>query len=284
MTPTATQSRQMVADLVRDRAAASRGRRLLRWILWLGAVAALGFLLFGWFQGWFTTHPKVAAGRQAIGQQIAALEKAGAGQASLALFDKKYDALQKKVRSLPKDLRQQLEGDLHRLSEARDRAEVNSYFSLPPAQRQAEIDRRIQADIQAKQAKAATRAAKEKRSSPAAAKNAGKQKNAGNQEAQSRTPSAGGSGAAAAQGQVGGANGSSRQAQAGNAAKTAGGQKNGAHSDRPGTQGPKTEETAALRRKQRLDNTDPQQRALRTEYRRLMDERRTQLGLATGKR
>ena len=44
------------------------------------------------------------------------------------------------------------------------------------------------------------------------------------------------------------------------------------------------EETATLRRKQRLDNTDPQQRALRTEYKRLMDERRTQLGSATGKR
>ena len=274
----------MVADLVRDRAAATRGRRLLRWIIWLGAVAALGFLLFGWFQGWFTTHPKVAAGRQAIGQQIAALEKAGAGQASLALFDKKYDALQKKVRALPKDLRQQLDGDLHRLSEARDRAEVNSYFSLPPTQRQAEIDRRIQAEVKATQAKTAARAAKEKRTSQAAAKNAAKQKNAGNQEAQARTPRPGSSGTAATQGQGGAANGSPRQAQAGNAAKNGGGQKNDARSDRPGTQGPKTEETATLRRKQRLDNTDPQQRALRTEYKRLMDERRTQLGLATGKR
>jgi len=273
----------MVADLVRDRAAATRGRRLLRWILWLGAVAALGFLLFVWFQGWFTTHPKVAAGRQAIGQQIAALEKAGAGQASLALDDRKYDALQRKVRSLPRDLRQQLEGDLNRLSEARDRAEVNSYFSLPPMQRQAEIDRRIQADIQAKQAKAATRAAKEKRSSPAAAKNAGNQNVAGNQETQPR-PARAGSSAATTQGQGIAAPGSSRQAQAGNAAKTHGGEKTGARSDRPGTPGPKTEETAALRRKQRLDNTDPQQRALRTEYKRLMDERRAQLGVATGKR
>jgi hypothetical protein len=267
----------MVADLVRDRADASRGRRLLRWILWLGTVAALGFLLFGWFQGWFTTHPKVAAGRQAIGQQIAALEKAGAGQASLAVFDKKHDALQKQVRALPRDLRRQLAGDLNRLSEARDRAEVNSYFSLPPTQRQTEIDRRIQAEVRANQAKTAARAAKEKRSSPAAAKNAG------NQEAQARTPRAGAN-SAAAQGQGGAATNSSRQSQAGNAAKTGGGQKTGDRSDRPGTQGPKTEETATLRRKQRLDNTDPQQRALRTEYKRLMDERRAQLGLATGKR
>jgi len=274
----------MVADLVRDRADATRSRRMLRWILWLGAVAALGFLLFGWFQGWFTTHPKVAAGRQAIGQQIAALEKAGAEQASLALDDRKYDALQRKVRSLPRDLRQQLAGDLHRLSEARDRAEVNSYFSLPPMQRQAEIDRRIQADVKAAQAKTAARAAKEKRTSQAAAKNAAKQKNAGSQESQGRTPRAGGGSAVATQGQGAAATGSPRQAQAGNAAQTGGGQKNGVRSDRPGTQGPKTEETAALRRKQRLDNTDPQQRALRTEYKRLMDERRAQLGVATGKR
>lgn len=274
----------MVADLVRDRADASRGKRLLRWTLWLGGVAALGFLLFGWFQGWFTTHPKVAAGRQAIGQQIATLEKAGAGQATLALFDRKYDAVQKKIRSLPKDLRRQLEGDLHRLSEARERAEVNSYFSLPPTQRQAEIDRRIQADEKAQQAKAAARAAKEKRSSPAAAKNAGNQQNTGSQEAQARTARAGASAAAAAQGQGGATTGSPRQAQAGTAAKTGGGQKNDARSDRPATQGPKTEETAALRRKQRLDNTDPQQRALRAEYKRLMDQRRAQLGLATGKR
>jgi len=283
MTSTAAQSRRMVADLVRDRADASRGKRLLRWTLWLGGVAVLAVLLFGWFQGWFTTHPKVAAGRQAIGQQIATLEKAGAGQATLALFDRRYDALQKKIRSLPKDLRQQLEGDLHRLSEARERAEVNSYFSLPPTQRQAEIDRRIQADVKATQAKTAARAAKEKRSSPAAAKNAGNQQNTGSQEAQARTARAGASAAAAAQGQ-GAATGSPRQAQAGTAAKTAGGQKNDARSDRPATQGPKTEETAALRRKQRLDNTDPQQRALRTEYKRLMDERRAQLGVATGKR
>ena len=269
---------------MRDRADATRSRRLVRWTLWLGAVAALGFLLFGWLQGWFTTHPKVAAGRRAIGQQIATLEKAGAGQASLALDDRKYDALQKQVRALPKDLRQQLQGDLHRLSEARERAAVNSYFSLPPTQRQAEIDRRIQADVKAQQAKAAARAAKEKRSSPAAAKNAANQKNAGSQEAQARTPRPGSSSAVATQGQGGAANGSQRQAQAGNAAKTGGGQKTGARSDRPATQSPKTEETAALRRKQRLDNTDPQQRALRTEYKRLMDERRTQLGLAIGKR
>jgi hypothetical protein len=273
----------MVADLMRDRADATRGRRLLRWTLWLGAVAALGFLLFGWFQGWFTTHPKVTAGRQAIGQQIAALEKAGAGQASLALDDRKYDALQKQVRALPKDLRQQLQGDLHRLSEARERAAVNSYFSLPPTQRQAEIDRRIQADVKAQQAKAAARAAKEKRTSQAAAKNAANQKNAGSQEAQARAARPGSSSATAAQGQ-GAATGSQRQAQAGNAAKSGGGQQNGARSDRPATQSPKTEETAALRRKQRLDNTDPQQRALRAEYKRLMDERRAQLGLATGKR
>jgi len=63
MTSTAAQSRQMVAALVRDRADSSRGRRLLRWILWMGAVAALAVVLFGWLQGWFTTHPKVAAGR-----------------------------------------------------------------------------------------------------------------------------------------------------------------------------------------------------------------------------
>jgi len=153
-----------------------------------------------------------------------------------------------------------LEGDLHRLSEARERAAVNSYFSLPPTQRQAEIDRRIQVDEKAQQAKAAARAAKEK-----------------------RTSRAGASAAAATQGQ-GAAAGSPRQAQAGNAAKSGGGQKNDARSNRPATQSPKTEETATLRRKQRLDNTDPQQRALRIEYKRLMDERRAQLGLATGKR
>jgi hypothetical protein len=45
-----------------------------------------------------------------------------------------------------------------------------------------------------------------------------------------------------------------------------------------------TEEARNARRKSRIDNSSPQERARRTEYRRAMDDRRRQLGLPTGGR
>ena len=51
-----------------------------------------------------------------------------------------------KFRDVPEKYRGQIRQDMGRLFTARERAATQSYFALPPAQRQAEMDRRIKAE------------------------------------------------------------------------------------------------------------------------------------------
>ena len=109
------------------------------------AVLALLALAWGWAAGWFSTPPQVAEVRAVIDQQIADLDKVSKGQVPYGGgpdMRKVFGSM----RDLPEDMRDRVRGDIGRLMEASERAQVNSYFLLPPAQRQAELDRRIKSE------------------------------------------------------------------------------------------------------------------------------------------
>lgn len=214
------------------------------------AVVVLLLLVWGWTAGWFSTPRQVAEVRGVINQQIADLDKVARGEVP---YDGGPDMRKVfgSMRDLPEGMRDRVRGDIGRLMEASERAQVNSYFLLPPAQRQAELDRRLKAEQDRRKQFAAGRGGRGQGGPPGAAnaqKGAG-QKNGGG-------PGGGGSGG------PGGGGG-----------RPGGGGGGGGGGPRGGS-----EEDRNNRRKTALDNTDPEQRSRRAEYRRQMEERRQQNG------
>jgi hypothetical protein len=141
---------------------------------------------------------------------------------------------------VPQEHRAQVGEQMGRLWEARERAEMASYFHLPPTQRQAELDRRIKAEEARRQAREAERAARD-RARPSNGQQAGNGGQGGQQG-----PGGGGPGNAGQGGPVSIS---------------------------------RTEEGRNQRSKQRIDRSTPEERTMRAEYRRAMDARRRQLGL-----
>jgi len=252
-TMSAGDARRALASMERERRApAGPGIWLQR-----AAVAAIVLfllsLLWGWAFGWFSTPAEVLEVRATINQQIADLDKAGKGQVP---YDGGPDMgkVFRSMRDLPEGMRDQVRRDIGRLMEANERAQVNSFFNMPPAQRQAELDRRIKVEAERRKQFSANRGAR--------GGNRG-----GSPPGQETSNGALGGGRAGGGGGPGG-----------------GGRPGGGGGGPPGGGGPRggSEEDRNNRRKSALDNTDPEQRARRTEYRRQMDERRQQMGMGGG--
>jgi hypothetical protein len=242
--------RRQAAALAADRDRQGAGGRNLK----RGLAALLLLLLIGvptlWAFGFFSSPQAVAEVKQLVDQQVAEYERVARGEVPFASAPS-FTPVVEKMRDVPRDYRDQVGQQMGRLSEARERAELASYFQLPPAQRQAELDRRIKADEARRQA---WQAAREKRDQSRAAPS---------QQATSPGPS----GDRGGRGQGGGG-------QAGGAPGNGGGQ--------PG--GTRTEDARNARSKGRLDRTTPERRAQQAEYRRAMDARRKELGLPSGGR
>jgi hypothetical protein len=200
----------------------------------------------------FSAPPAVAEITQLVDQQVVEYNRVARGEvpygtpSSSAIFEK--------MRDMPREYREQIGPQMGRLWEARERAEMASYFAMPPEKRQAELDRRIKADEDRRKAWQAER---EKRDQQRSA--SGQQAGGGG----GRGPGGGGGGPGAGGGGPGGGGGGP-----------------GGGSSRGGG----TEEARNERSKRRIDQSSPEQRAQQTEYRRAMEERRTQLGLPTGGR
>ncbi len=232
---------------------------------WLkrGAIAAAVLLLMtlisGWALGWYSTPPQVLEVRAAINEQIAELDKVSRGQAPYS-GGPDMGRVRDSMRNLPEAMRDQVRRDFGRLMEAGETAQVNSFFLVPPAQRQAELDRRIKAEDDARKKRAADRAKGGNRGSPrgTAGGPPGGGRPADNQVAGNRGPGGGGTGGRGPGGGGPGGGGSPR--------------------------GGFSEDDRNNRRKSMLDNSDPEQRGRRAEYRRQMDERRQQSGGGTGGR
>ena len=222
---------------------------------WLkrGAIAAVVLLLLallsGWALGWYSTPAQVLDVRAAINDQIAELDKVSKGQTPYS-GGPDMGKVRDSMRNLPEGMRDRVRRDFGRLMEASETAQVNSFFLVPPAQRQAELDRRIKAEDDAWKKRAADRSK-------------------GGNRGSSRGMAGG---APAGAPQTGGPPGG------GQIASNRGGGGGGPGGGSGGQRGRFSEDDRNNRRKSMLDNSDPEQRGRRAEYRRQMDERRQQSG------
>jgi len=242
MAATISTRRGQLAEFARSRRGEARpGRmvgRLLVAVVILALVAAAGL----WLAGFFSTPKEVLAVRAAVEGQVAELERMSRGDAPYAEGSQFFGPVMQAVREVPEQYREQARREIGRLFEAREAAEVNSYFALPPTERAAELDRRIQDEVMRR---ARWEAERERRS------------------AERGDESRGGAAGPRADG--------GPQAQISTPA--------GSGTTPPRGRGDGTEESRNLRGKQRLDQTSAVSRARSTEYRRAKDQRRIQLGL-----
>jgi len=238
MATASSDRRRVLAELVRDRDAGRSTARTIGRAIAVLLILAILALLGLWLAGFFGVAPAVREIRGLVDGQIEELRKVARNESQLSYDAPGFGAVLERVRELPPDQRRQAGAEVGRLFAARERAEMDSYFTMPPEQRQAELDRRIQAEETRRQAREAERARREGERGPQAADQRG-----------GGTAATGGNGGGPPGGRTGG-----RSA---------------------------TEDERNAWRKSRIDQTSPGERARRTEYRRAMDERRTQLGLPT---
>lgn len=244
--------RRAAAALAAERHREGAGGRLLkRTALALLALALIAAPVL-WAFGFFSTPKAVAEVKQFVDQQVAEYERVARGEVPYGSAPS-TGAFFEKLRDVPREYRDQLGQQMGRLWEARERAEMASYFALPADKRQAELDRRIKADEDRRKAWQAER---EKRD---------QQRAAGSQQANTGGGRGGPGGPGGAAGGPGGGG--------------AGGGPPGG-----GRRGGGTEESRNERSKRRIDSSTPEQRAQQAEYRRAIEERRKQLGLPTGGR
>lgn len=210
----------------------------------LGAIGICIWLIL-WTAGAFSPPAAVAELRTLVDQEVSRLNRIARNE--LPYGDRGPDMrnLFEKMRDLPDSQRPLVRQEIGRLFSARERAEVGSYFALPPNQRLAELDRRIKAN--------------ETRRQQWVAERANRTQSTTNQPAQTTTARSGTpNNRSPQQGQVG------RGRQRG-----------------PGRE--RTEEARNERHKERLDASSPDERAKRAEYRRALAERREKLGIAPGR-
>ena len=203
-------------------------------------------LLGSWWGGGFTQPQAVAEIHSMVDEEVARLARVARNEIPYGSSGPDMGEWFQKFRDVPEKYRGQIRQDMGRLFNARERAATQSYFALPPGQRQAEMDRRIKVE---------EARSKERRERWAAERAAREQANANGQTVEN------------------GRNGSGQEGRG--RGPNAGGES--------GRGGQRTEDTRNDWMKRRLDNSSPDERALRTEYRRAMNERREQLGMEPGR-
>jgi len=243
-TATISDRRRAVAALAAERNGQGRAGRL--WKRAFVALIVLGCLtlLVLWLLGFFSTPRAVAEIAALVDQQIVEYDRAARGEVPFN-SGAAVGPMMQKMRDLPREQRKQVGQQMGRLWEARERAEMGSYFALTPDKRQAELDRRIKAEEDSRKAWQADRERREQ------------------QGGNNRTASAGGD-----RGRPPGPGGGGP----------------GGGGPPGGRRGGGTEESANEWRKRRIDHTTPEQRARQSEYRRAVEERRKQLGLPPSRR
>lgn len=226
--------RRAVAALAAERDERSAGTRRVK----RAAALLLLFLCLagvGWGLGLFASPRAVADMEKLVDRQVAEYARVARGEVPFESAPN-FGVVRDTLRTVPREYREQVGEQMSRLWEARERAEMASYFRLPPAQRQAELDRRIKAEEARRRSWEASRAERDR---------------------DRERPGSGG--------------------QAGQRGPEAGGRGGGGQAGSPG--GPRTEQSRNDRYKRRIDQSTPEERSMRAEYRRAMDARRRQLGL-----
>ena len=220
---------------------ASPAWKAARWLLILLALAFLAFLV-AWLLGYvrLTTDPRIVEIQklQAEAQQQfmanggpQTLDEAKAAVAAMG-------QIREKIEALPKNMQREAGRRGGNVFRNTMQTRINAYFSMPPEQRQAELDRQIKQEDLFRKAWEASRPAGGRQGGPPGG------------VATSGGPGGGGGPGGAAGGPGGG-----------------GGPPRGG-----------SEEDRNRWRKNMIDSTTPEQRARYVEYRRAMEARREQLG------
>ena len=239
MAATVSARRQALAELARSRRAEGSAGRVVK-------VAAVSVVLVGlaglaWLFLRGRTPAEILAVRASVDGQIAQLQAAARSGQPFSPDEGSFRAVFETMRGVPEGYRNQAREEIGRLFEAREVAEVESYFALPPDQRAAELDRRIKDEEERRKKWEAER---ERRATERGNQGDGQQQR-----------------------------GPGPQAQAGGQQPTAG------TTPPPGaSRRDRSEEGRNARSKQRIDKTSAENRARQTEYRRAKDQRRIQLG------
>lgn len=237
----ANPKREALRVLARDQRADRPGRR--GWIA-LGLLLAAGAGTGVWLLVPRGAPPAVLEVRALVDEQIADLQRVARNEKPLPYDSAGFGTVLERVRRLPPEQRRAAGREVGRLFAAREAAEIDSYFAMPPALRQAELDRRIAAEEARRAARDAERARREAERTA--------------REQVAPPPSA----TATAAGQ--------------RAPAPPGG-------PAPGGRRGSTEESRNERFKRMIDASTPDGRARRTEYRRALAERRARLGLTSGR-
>lgn len=149
MSATVSARRQALSDLARSRRAdGSTGRAVKVAAM---SVVVLGVLGLAWLLLSGGTPAEILAVRTSVDGQIAQLQQAARSGQPFNPDDAGFGAVFETVRSVPEAYRDQARQEIGRLFEAREVAEVESYFALPPEQRASELNRRIRAEEERRQ-------------------------------------------------------------------------------------------------------------------------------------
>jgi len=245
-----SKTRTSIRDAVRRHPNKGSGRKWLQRMIAVSTCLLLLIFFASWWAGAFTEPEVVAEIHTMVDEEVAYLAKVARNEIPYGSSDRDMGEWFQKFRDVPEQYRGQIRQDMGRLFAARERAATQSYFALPQNKRQAEMDRRIQAE----------EARSKERRERWAAERAAREKADTNRQPSSQNE------------------------------QTAGGQESrrgGQDANREAGQGrrgpPRTEDTRNDWMKRRLDNSSPDERARRTEYRRAMTERREQLGIEPGR-
>ena len=149
MAATVSAQRQALAELARSRRAEGSAGRVVK-------IAAVSVVLVGlaglaWLFLRGGTPAEIVAVRASVDGQIAQLQAAARSGQPFDPADASFGAVFETVRGVPEAYRDQARAEIGRLFEARETAEVDSYFALPPERRAAELDRRIKAEEERRQ-------------------------------------------------------------------------------------------------------------------------------------
>jgi hypothetical protein len=157
MATTISDRRQALAELARSRRADGSAGRNLRIAAVIVAALGLMGLLGRWLSGRWSTPPELLAVRASVDGQIAEVMEAARSGGAAAVDNGSFGNVFEMIRQVPEAYREQARGEIGRLFEAREAAEVESYFALPPDRRAAELDRRIKAEEERRRAREAER-------------------------------------------------------------------------------------------------------------------------------
>jgi hypothetical protein len=251
MAASVSAKRTALANLAHASKGGPSGGQVVRTVAIGIVVLGLLALVVMWLLGFFSPPPEVRAVQALVDEQIQQLQRVARNEAPFE--EGSFGPMFETMRQVPREYREQAGREMGRFFEAREKAEVNSYFSMPPEQRMAEMDRRLKAEDQRRQAWEAQRAQRQ-----AQGGDRGGPRGGGTQDA-------GGRGRGGPPGAVAGGPGGR------------GGPPGGGGPGGPRGRG--TEESRNMRSKRRIDSSSAESRARSLEYRRLKEQRRVELGL-----